>query len=83
MKQITECLDRAFAGKLPLRRKWRAQIVTLKDYPHPVLILMHYHHVCLMYCIERDKSLHSWWEKPTDKRGLDAALRYLKERASA
>ncbi|MGF0347734.1 hypothetical protein ACQR3P_29260 [Rhodococcus sp. IEGM1300] len=82
MKQITECLDRAFQKKPPLNKKWRAQIMHLKDYPHPVLIVMHYHHLSLLYCIERRKPLHTWWEKPTDKRGLDAALDYLENRPS-
>lgn len=82
MKQIQECLDRAFDDKPPLRKKWRAQILRLTDYPFPVLVLMHYDHLCLLYCTERSKPLHTWWEKPTDKRGLDAALAYLERRAT-
>lgn len=79
MKQIRECIDRAYKKLPPLRRKWRAQILNLKEYPFPVLILMHYQHVVLLYCVDRKKVIYSWHELPTDKRGHDAAISYLEE----
>lgn len=79
MKQIRECVDRALKGDPPLRKKWRAQVLHVKDYPFPVLVLMHYHHLVLLYCVERSKVLYSWHELPTDKRGHDAAITYLDE----
>lgn len=74
MKQIRECLDRAFENKVPFNRKWRSIIEDDK------LILVHYHHLVLVFDLIDKNILHSWWEKPADKRGLDSALRYLEER---
>lgn len=79
MKQIRECIDRALRGDRPLRKKWRGQVLRVKDYPFPVLVLMHYQHLVLLYCVERSKVLYSWHELPTDKRGHDAAIDYLDE----
>jgi len=71
-------LDRYFAGKRTLSRKWRA-------YRHPdlenVIVVCHYHHLVLMYDLFSDRPLYTWWERPADKRGLDACLEYLKKRS--
>lgn len=78
MKQMDECLNRAFEGKLPLEsKKWKA-VIRHEVIGH-VLYLFHYHHQVLVYVIERNQVAESWWEKPTDKRGLDAALKFLEE----
>lgn len=73
MKQIDECLDRAFSGKKPLKKKWRAFIT------QGVLFLYHYHHLVLVYDIDTDWIVKEWWEKQADKRGLEAAKAYLKQ----
>lgn len=78
MKQIEECLGRFFSGKPALAKKWRAYYNIAKS--TPTLLLMHYHHIILEYDFYNEIVLHSWWEKNADKRGLDAALHYLKNR---
>lgn len=76
MKQIQECLDRFFdTNKGPLKRKWQA----LLNGPHH-LHLYHYHHLILVYDLENHEIQYEWWEKPADKRGLDAAKEYLERR---
>ena len=74
MKQIQECLDRAFTNKKPLKKKWRAIISDNK------LILVHYQHLILVYDLIDNVIIYSWWEKSADKRGLDAALEYLEKK---
>lgn len=74
MKQIDECLTRAFKKNKPLRKKWQAAI----NGNH--LILVHYHHLVMVYDIETHTYLHEWWEKPADKRGLDSAKAWLEDR---
>lgn len=77
MKQINDCLDRFFENKPPLKKKWLP--ITHDNYPN-CLILFHYHHLVLVYDLNEKKPLYQWWELPTDKRGLDAALDYLKNK---
>lgn len=74
MKQINECLDRHFDGKKPLAKKWQ---VRGDEYR---IALFHYHHRVLIYDLKRKQVLFEWWQKPADKRGLDAAKEYLKKR---
>lgn len=73
MKQIDECFDRLFAGKKPLAKKWQARSDGWR------IVLFHYHHRILIYDIKRKQAVFEWWEKPADKRGLDAAKEYLKK----
>lgn len=77
MKQIDICLDRAFENKSPLKTKWKAIIE--KDNVSNInkLTLFHYQHIILIYDLENKKILSQWYECPTDKRGLNAALKYL------
>eukprot|EP00406_Dinophysis_acuminata_P049511 CAMPEP_0179299932 /NCGR_PEP_ID=MMETSP0797-20121207/46770_1 /TAXON_ID=47934 /ORGANISM="Dinophysis acuminata, Strain DAEP01" /LENGTH=141 /DNA_ID=CAMNT_0021009379 /DNA_START=28 /DNA_END=450 /DNA_ORIENTATION=+ len=71
-KQVDECLSRCIAGQPPLEHhKLTASLVQGQ------LTLNHYHHKILVYDMCAKKALHQWWEKPTDKRILDAALAYL------
>lgn len=77
MKQMNDCLDRFFSDQKPLKAKWQAR--WHKDYPH-VMILFHYQHVVLVFDTEKKTFEHEWWEVPTDKRGLDAAKEYLKNK---
>lgn len=81
MVQMKDCLDRAFAGKMPApSKKWKA-FVGLSSKTHlPILVLYHYHHKVLEYDINYHVYLHEWWEKRADKRGLDSAKEYLEER---
>lgn len=44
------------------------------------MYLYHYHHIVLVYDTDNHQVQYQWWERPADKRGLDAALAYLKER---
>lgn len=74
MKQIDECLERFFTGKPPLKRKWQAR--WYKDYPH-IMILFHYQHIILVYDTHKKEILYEWWEVPADKRGLEAAKKWL------
>lgn len=73
MKQIVDCLQRAKENKPPYRKKWKA---TIKD---NVLVLVHYHHLILVYDLNQDKVLFSNHDLPTDKRGHDDALRLIQE----
>ncbi len=41
------------------------------------ILLYHYHHLVLVYDTQDKMVVFEWWEKPTDKRGLDAAKEYL------
>ena len=68
MKQITECLDRAFNNKKPLKKKWRAGILTIEN----VSLLM-------AYDLNNHVYLHEWYETSADLRGLNAAKKYLEE----
>ena len=74
MKQIDECLNRFFDNKSQLNRKWQV----LGD--DNILVLFHYQHTILIYDIVLNEILFKWYECPTDKRGLDAALEYLDNR---
>lgn len=78
MKQIDECLTRALTGKRPLRKKWGAIIHSTET--HNYLFLYHYHHEVLVYNLTDGGIVREWWEKPADKRGLNAAKQWLKER---
>ena len=71
MKQIDEVLGRALRGERPLAHKYRAFIKEDK------LGLFHYQHLLLVYDLKEKKADYTWHETPTDKRGLDAALKYL------
>lgn len=84
MKQIDECLDRVFEGKKPLSKKWKCLKFT-EDFGQQVefYTLYHYQHIVLVYCITTNTIIYEWWEKPTDKRGLDAARTYLIDRCKA
>lgn len=79
MKQIDEVLTRHLIDKKPpLLKKW--QVTT--RLPHfasdqPILFLLHYHHLILAVDLQSKRVLHSWYEKPADKRGLDSALIWL------
>ncbi|CDQ41937.1 hypothetical protein [Virgibacillus salexigens] len=80
MKQITECLDRAFQNKRPLKKKWVAFLEWQQDVQRPYLYLYHYHHLILIYDPISYYSLYEWHEKKSDYRGLLAAKKYLNER---
>ena len=71
MKQVNICLDRALSGEKPLMHKYRAFIHTNR------LFLYHYQHLLLVFNLIEKKSEFTWYETPTDKRGLNAALTYL------
>lgn len=78
MKQMDECLVRAF-NQLPPKKssKWKA-IITMHGEYEPVLYLFHYQHRVLVYAINHHQILDEWWEKPADKRGLDSAKEWLR-----
>lgn len=77
MKQVNDCLDRFFSNQAPMKHKIQARWD--KEFPH-VLLLFHYQHLLLAYDTEECKILHQWWEVPTDKRNLDAAILYLRNK---
>lgn len=79
MKQIDEVLTRHLIDKKPpLRKKW--QVTTQLPHFHsdrPLLYLFHYQHLVLVVDLTNKEVLHTWHEKPADKRGLDSALAWL------
>lgn len=79
MKQINECLDRFFKKQKPLKKKWKA-FETKDDEGNAYLLLYHYHHLVLAYNLTKEEVAYEWYEKPADKRGLESAKKYLKER---
>lgn len=80
VKQMDECLTRAFIGKEPLKsKKWKGFIRKDKSSSALYLLLYHYHHHVLTYNIKNEEILHEWWERPADKRGLDSAKKWLSE----
>lgn len=79
MKQIDECLRKAFQNKSPTpSRKWKAFIQKELD-GKEYLYVFHYHHLIVVYCIDTKDYTYEWWEKPTDKRGLDDIKKWLRE----
>lgn len=76
MKQIYDCLDRFYTQQKPLKAKWQAK----RHQENGHLYLFHYHHLVLVYDDKVHKVLYQWWEVPTDKRGLDAALAYFENK---
>lgn len=74
MKQIQDCFDRHFEGKPPLKKKWQ-----LRESDN-VLFLFHYHHLIMIYEMTKNKIMYEWWERPADKRGLDAAKAYCSQK---
>lgn len=75
MKQIEQCLDKAFNKKLPApSKKWKA------FFHDGLLYVFHYHHLVLVYYPTHHQYLAEWWERPADKRGLDSAKEYLEAR---
>lgn len=80
MKQIQECLDRAFSSKEPLpSKKWKG-FLRFDEKAGWVLIVYHYHHHVLTYLVDHNQYAFEWWERPADKRGLDSCKEYLEER---
>ncbi|MNM57585.1 hypothetical protein D3C81_687940 [compost metagenome] len=77
MKQVEDCLNRFFENKQPLKHKLQAR--WHKEHNHVVLVF-HYQHLLLAYDTENKTILHQWWEVPTDKRNLEAAIKYLKNK---
>lgn len=77
MKQIDDCLKRAFKWKKThlKSKKWKG--VLYKHNGDRILYLLHYHHTVLVYNVDRQLVIKEWWEKPADKRGLDSAKEWL------
>lgn len=85
MKQIQDCLDRVINKQKPIdSRKWKAfrgdwiwaSREPIQDKENHI-VLYHYHHLVLVYNLKTNEVVFEWWEKPADKRGLDAAKEYL------
>jgi len=72
-KQVDEAIARGLAGKLP-----SGKVKVMVD-NHTLLTLHHYHHLLLRFNLKTKTVLHSWHEKPTDKRILDAAIEALND----
>lgn len=84
MKQIDECLDRAFKGMPPLKsKKWKAFFEWDEREKRYYLFLFHYHHLILVYDLIDHEYLYEWSEKRADMRGLLAAKEYLEEKYNA
>lgn len=78
MKQIDECLDRHFDGKPPLMKKWK--VLQKNHLDRNLLFVFHYHHMVIVYDMDRKEILDEWAELPADKRGLKAIKEYLNKR---
>lgn len=79
MKQIDECLRKAFSGKLPTpSRKWKG-FIQRNEQGGFSLHLFHYQHLILIYDLDINRVTYEWWEKRTDKRGLDSAKKWIEE----
>merc|ERR1712107_213155 len=77
-KQVDECLSRCLARQQPLPGH---KLSAFLD--NNLLTLNHYHHKLLVYDLQHHRPVHEWWEKPTDRRILGAALAYLEQEVSA
>lgn len=77
MKQINECFDRFFSGKQQKKSaKWQLHQPNNGDY----IVLFHYNHMALMIDPDSLDIVYQWsGECPTDRRGINAALLYLKD----
>lgn len=78
MKQINEALDRFFDGRKQLKQKWIA--IKQTEDSSEFLVLYHYQHLVLKVDLKDLTIKFKWWECPTDKRGLDAALEYIENK---
>ncbi|KAK3287689.1 hypothetical protein CYMTET_4806 [Cymbomonas tetramitiformis] len=77
-KQVEEAIARARSQRAPLKQKWTCTVATSTMAERgEILSLYHYHHLILVANLTKHTITHEWWEKPTDKRGLDAAKRIL------
>lgn len=74
MKQIDECLDRVFNGQRPLNKKWKAFII------EGYLYVFHYTHRVFVLRLHDRHIIEQWWEKPADKRGLNAIKLYMNKK---
>ena len=79
-KAVQEVFDRYFNMKKPLKSKWQIGTTLDKQDGRSYLCFYHYHHLLLMYDLKENVVRYQWWEKPTDKRGLDSALLILEQR---
>lgn len=77
MQQIENCIDRALRGEKPLAHKYKAIVNEVG-----LLYLYHYHHLLLIYNTLLHEAIYQWHETPTDKRGLEAALKYLETKGN-
>lgn len=77
MKQIDEMFQRFIDRKPPKKHKW--QIRQYLYLGRPVLLFAHYQHIIAIYHVDSKTYLRQWYETDTDKRGLDAIVRYLDE----
>lgn len=74
MKQINECFDRFFSGKMQRKTKWQVHQPNMGDF----IVLFHYNHIALMIDPDTLEVMYQWeGECPTDRRGIVAAVRYL------
>jgi|GEM_PF-2742344 len=80
MKQIYECLTRAFEGKLPLpSKKWKG-IITTNCEGHDILALYCSYNLILLYDITSHEYIYEWTKRGCHFRGLQSAKEWLEER---
>lgn len=80
LKSVQEVFDRYFSLKKPIKSKWRVTTMLDRRDGRTYICFYHYHHLLLMYDLRDGVARYQWWEKPTDKRGLDSALIILNQR---
>lgn len=80
LKSVQEVFNRYFNLKKPIKSKWHIATMMDRQDGRSYLCFYHYHHLLLMYDLKDEVVRYQWWEKPTDKRGLDSALLILNQR---
>lgn len=79
LKSVQVAFERYFNLQKPLKSKWQVTTYFDKRDGKTYLCFYHYQHLLLMYDFKQQRVCYTWWEKPTDKRGLDSALMIIKE----
>lgn len=77
MKQIDDMCNGFFEHKKHTQKKWYASFV-LMDFGG-VIVYCHYHHIALVYAIDRNEFVYVWeGETRSDKRGIADIIEYHK-----
>ena len=76
-KQVDVAVERAFAGKKSKSKKVKKCEGQIEG---STFSFFHWGHKVLVYDLAKEQVVSQWWEKPTDKRIMRAALAALRDR---